>query len=456
MAEYYIIETDYQLSKPVTKLPDAVLNKLQGSKKMLAAPYNIPRGTYTKVYTTSDIHADIYAFSSILFNAGLINEALRIDLSNLFSIRWKPEMKNTILVIVGDIVDGYRAGISVNDDIGDIEIKLHILLFNLRVSARSYNSELRFTIGNHDFHTVIQDADTKANSRDFPEPYDTAMEMREIDILRDSYYGYIDKLYKDYVHPMAKLLFSTRANRRNCLLPFYEACPYACVSIDDEVIFVHASLHGGSHGQYNLTAKLLDIQNRIDRSSLVESITGVANLSDIQFISHVNNNMTYGGPLWTRFYSTSAQNVVCNAVNASPYKMIIVGHCQTNLCGHPGSNMRSILDKPEYQAYSCDTLGGCVLLGCNDPFDTGPRLAFVDISMSMAFTNKGVREEILLLEHDEALKDTRFYNKINRINTIDKSIILVWQSAARGGRRNKKTYKKHKSIRKNGKKSRRH
>jgi len=136
--------------------------------------------------------------------------------------------------------------------------------------------------------------------------------------------------------------------------------------------------------------------------------------------------------------------------------MTIVGHCQTNSCGAAGGNMRSILNKPEYSDHSCDTLGGCVLLGCNDPDDEGPRLAFVDIAMSKAFSNKGFREEILLLEHSKGLQDKRFYNKITRINTIDDSLIPVWQSATKGGRRNKKTHKKRKTLRKRGRKSRRY
>jgi hypothetical protein len=450
-SQYYISAADYVITQPMVELPEGVLAKLHDSRKFLASSYNIPSGKYTKVYTTSDIHADIYAISRILFRAGLTTEDLEADLSNLYTIRWNPAMNHTLLVIVGDIVDGYREGLSVNDPVGDIEIKLHILLYNLRVSAQSYNSELRFTIGNHDYHTVIQDINY-AKDMNLPEPYNTATDPSEIAIIRKSYYGVIDVIYNDYVHPTAKALFGTRANRRNCLLPFYECCPYACITVDNEMIFVHASLHGGPQGQYNLTQKLLEVQEHIDNSGLVATIIG-DNLSNIHFIAHVNTNMTYGGPLWTRFYSKSSQAVVCSVVAASPYKMTIVGHCQTNSCGIAPGNMNSILSKAEYRAHSCDILGGCVLLGCDDPADAGPRLAFVDIAMSRAFSNKGRREEILLLENIEGLQDTRFYNKISRINTIDSTLIDVWQSPARGGRRNKKTHKKRKTLRKCGKKS---
>lgn len=453
--DYYITQTDYVIQPPMMNLPDAVLTKLHDSKKFLSSSYNIPADTYKKVYTTSDIHADIYAISRILFNAGLTTEDLRPDLSNLYDVRWNPVMKDTILVIVGDIVDGYRGGRSVDDATGDIEIKLHIFLFNLRLSARSYDSELRFTIGNHDYHTVIQDADSPGYLQDFPEPYNTATDGTEMHYLRHSYYGLIDNIYKDYVHPTAKQLFRTRANRRNCLLPFYNCCPYVCITIDNEMIFVHASLHGGPSGKYDLTPKLLEVQQQIDNSNDIGTITG-ANLDNIHFIAHVNNNMIYGGPLWTRFYSIGTEAEVCNVITASPYKMTIVGHCQTNQCAMAGNHMQSILDKPEYTAHSCNASGGCVLLGCNDPNDMGPRLAFVDITMSRAFPNKGRREEILLLEHNDALTPVRVYNKITRINTIDDTLIPVWQSPTAGGKRNKKTHKRRKAIKKRGKKSRRH
>lgn len=452
--EYYISTGDYAITNPMTKLPDAVLTKLQNSRKFLSSSYNIPVDKYKKVYTTSDIHADIYAISRILFKAGLTTEDLQVDLSNLYNIRWKPEMKETLLVIVGDIVDGFRGNVSVDDDTGDIEIKLHILLYNLRLSAQSYKSELRFTIGNHDYHTVIQDVQYD-QVQDLPEPYNTATDVSELAILQRSYYSQMNYLYTQYVHPKAKTFFGTRDNRRNCLLPFYECCPYVCITIGDEIIFVHGSLHGGPQGQYNLTQKLLEVQERIDNSTLVDSIIG-NNLSNIHFIAHVNDNMKYGGPLWTRFYSIVSEAIVCDAVTASPYKMTIVGHCQTNYCNDAGGNMNTILNRPEYKAYSCDTLGGCVLLGCKDLADAGPRLAFVDIAMSMVFPNKGVREEILLLENIDTFQDKRFYNKITRINTIDNSLIPVWQSPVRGGRRNKKTHKKRKTIRKRSKKSRRY
>jgi len=460
MEEFCIDAGDYILSNPMTELPTTILTKLHGSKPLLASSYNIPKDKYKKVYTTSDIHADIHTFSKILFKTGLSTEDLQTDLSNLYSIRWNPRMTDTILVIVGDIVDGHRNGKSVSDPTGDIEIKLHILLYNLRLSARSYNSELRFIIGNHDFHTVIQDRQIDRDLN-LPEPYNTITDPIELSLIRRSYYTNMDGFYEAYVHPAAKTLFGNRLNRRTCLLPFYECCPYLCVTIGNEIIFVHASLHGGPKGQYNLTPKLLEIQQQIESSSLTDSITGT-NLSNIHFIAHINEaNVTYGSVIWSRFYSIGTEDDVCSLLVETDYTMTIVGHCPTNMYGKiPGTHMHSILERPTYNDKGCKADGGCVLLGCNDnlnPRDKGPHIAFVDISMSRAFVNKGVREEILLLEHDESFQDTRFYNKISRINTAEdpNDIIVVWQSAVRGGKaaKHSKT-KRRRKIRK--RKSRRH
>jgi hypothetical protein len=39
---------------------------------------------------------------------------------------------------------------------GNIELLLHAYLYNLRIKAQLKNSEIRFTIGNHDYHSLIK------------------------------------------------------------------------------------------------------------------------------------------------------------------------------------------------------------------------------------------------------------------------------------------------------------
>jgi len=159
---FYIGVEDYGIREigNTVVLSKEMLLKINGAKPLLKSPHNIPVGTYDSVYTTSDIHADLVVFSEILFNAGLTIAPLASE-DDIFTVKWNPAKKKTLLVIVGDIIDGKRASpgelYEVSDATGDIELLLHIFLFNLRISARAYGSEVRFTIGNHDFHTVIQE-----------------------------------------------------------------------------------------------------------------------------------------------------------------------------------------------------------------------------------------------------------------------------------------------------------
>ena len=189
MAEF-ILEEDYPIPEtPFTELPEGMLQKLTNAAPILQSSYNIPVDKYTTVYATSDIHADLKAISNILYSAGLITESI-VDTSmrNIFNVRWNPTAKNTLLIIAGDIVDGKRRdGNQVDDPTGDIEVLLHIFLYNLRVSAREVNSELRFTIGNHDYYTVFMH----------------------------------NHILLPYIHDKANELFMTKDYRSACLLPFY-------------------------------------------------------------------------------------------------------------------------------------------------------------------------------------------------------------------------------------------
>jgi hypothetical protein len=122
--------------------------------------------------------------------------------------------------------------------------------------------------------------------------------------------------------------------------------------------------------------------------------------------------------------------------------------------------MRELLGEPRYAG--CDP-GGCVLVGCERPH--GPTLAFVDISMSRAFRSGypndiGRRGDVLLLGHvDDPPTNTRFYNRVLRINGGSSPVdyIQIYPPTAQspdpglpplaGGRRSKKTKKNRKRTR---------
>jgi hypothetical protein len=93
-----------------------------------------------------------------------------------------------------------------------------------------------------------------------------------------------------------------------------------------------------------------------------------------------------------------------------------------NSCGKHGYHAGEILTRPEYTKYNCGGPNGCVVGACGHDTLEGPKLAFVDIGFSRAFSPPGAdersrRSEILELSHDTTLQPLRYYNRIQRIST---------------------------------------
>lgn len=417
-----ITEEDYAKVKPLNSLPDTILEKTGHFWKQANFPHKIDKTLYDEIYVTSDIHADLFKLNRLLSNAGLIDSSPDATRDTILKpINWlKPK---TLLIIIGDLVDGSRDRVSeIPDPIGDIELLLHVFLFNIRQKALQAGSEIRFTIGNHDYHSVV-----KENSDDLPYFYDS------------------------WVHDSAKSFFGSREVRRQCLIPFYLCSPYFIIRIDTELAFVHGGLNS-EEGEYvmEMTDAIVEVQEKLDKFGDFASLTD----QYTKFISATGKSpIEGGGPLWTRFYSYGNPTDVCDTLG-DPFKMVVVGHCQTDTCSK-GATMTGILKNPKFA--SCDG-GGCVLLGC-DKKEGAPSLAFVDISMSAAFRNplfnkkplinsatlnareRERRAELLKFVHDTTLDDSdRYYNKITREkvggNGPNESL-LYWASKAKtaGGKK---------------------
>ena len=419
---FLITEADIALIKPQSQLPQQIIDKLIVAHPKLQAPHKINPAPYSTVYTTSDIHADVCKLNKLLSNAGLIDASGLEELDTINKpIRWlKPKI---MFIIVGDIVDGARGRFSeIYDPIGDIELRLHIYLYNLRIKAQQIGSDIRFTIGNHDHHSVILKSDVG-----------------------------MPAFYNSWVHAKAREFFGSRDIRRACLMPFYMCCPYYILRFGRELAFVHGGLNTNDRaGEYveSLAKDIINIQNKLDSTG------------DFQYLSSENeaflsaeagHQMTKGGPLWTRFYSFGASGNVCDNLG-EPFQTVIVGHCQTDGCTN-GEHMKSIIVGSKFTG--CEK-GGCVLLGCDK--ESGPGLAFVDIAMSSAFrdvlnpfTQKQVsarnnikrtedqrHAEFLKFEHDHTLIGDRYYNKITRVSLEGVySENLYWAAAKKplGGKR---------------------
>ena len=126
---------------------------------------------YTTIYITSNIHADIRKLLQLLIK----EEIIRINLPtfNPYSndIYNKPFIEhiefvnsNTLFIILGDLIDGNNEQntvygkhekYTVDDTQCNFELILHIFLFNMRLKAREKNSEVLFTLGDHDYFNII-------------------------------------------------------------------------------------------------------------------------------------------------------------------------------------------------------------------------------------------------------------------------------------------------------------
>jgi hypothetical protein len=415
----------------LVQLPDLIRAKLAGAKPLLRASHIIERAAYTDVFATSDIHTDLKKLNHLLKGAGIVSAAAPLEVDNIMtqiydggSVEWVPQ--NTLLIIVGDLVDGQRGDEYSIDKHGHIELLLHMYLFNLRIKARAKGSEIRFTAGNHDYHTVIKAPGTL----NFPPP----------------------AFYNTYVHQSAQRYFVSREGRRNCLLPFYNCCPYLFINLENEAVFIHGGLHvrhvsgiiSNSSGVVTAMQAAIDTAGEFSGLGSVEDT--VLSCPDIQG-AYCVTKQEIDSPLWTRWYANRDPGSVCPAIATGPFKMVVVGHCPTGPeFGRGAIHLEAIKSQP---AYGMCREGGCVLVGCESA--TGPSLAFVDIGMSACFRRWPAyvgnltpqqewvgevthRAEFLHFRHDASLSvANRYYNQIIREKVDSEGAhesIVVWAAAA--------------------------
>jgi hypothetical protein len=346
---------------------------------------------YDTVYVTSDIHADFLKFVQILTKNKLIDfkgdiyKTNQVEFSKIITdVKWTGGQK-TLLLILGDIVDGKRrrsddpeGSFEVNDPEGSFELLIHVLIHNIRISARSQQSDVLFTLGNHDFDGIL------INNTSFCEAY---------------------------VHDSAVKFFGSFENRRNALLPFYKNSPYFFITLENtknktEFVFVHASIHkdpGKQNKERNLIDSLKEFQKRLSLTQDFDVIKDQAHVGwFFEMIKHI---------VWNREYSKKS----CPLEEKGP--VVIVGHCIT-------SSLNLIDDFEDYS--KCDHVGsvvneeknGCVSIKCRFHTDNYPHVILVDTASSQAFyetKNETRNVEILKLSHDDQqLLKSRYY-KIERL-----------------------------------------
>jgi len=413
---------------PFTGIPMSILEKIRLMSQLINPVYNIDPQTYPNLFLTSDIHADLEKFTFILHKIGIIDRYYTTHPDNVSMPGYVSTLEELIdfmvnfnvvnesrlaLVIIGDLVDGKRSAhpYEVRDNFGNIEILLHIFIYNLRIKSILRGSNVFFTIGNHDYHTVIN----------------------------DDYNASTDFIYRNYVHTTAKMFFGGVGNRpdigwtnrRNSLLPFYSLSPYLVLGFGVEVICVHGGLHNPGN---NMTDILMRIQHEMYTS---RNYLGVLLRPDVKaFIASERPP----SPIWTRYYSNGTEREVCDSINGDNiFYLTVVGHCPTDTCSRNGGYMQQLegIDRQRCRSIGgTDQDNGCVLFGCKDG-ENAPRLAFVDITMSTAFraqvSDSNRHNEVLLLSHSDKPENegSRYYNIMSSLTSLEPLLInIVWTQQA--------------------------
>ena len=380
--------------------------------------HNINATEYDRAFFTSDIHSDLRKFVQMLKNNRLIGTPILAYEESIYDIvdcEWTGGDR-TILVIIGDLVDGKRIK-SVQDSRGSFEFLLFALLYNLRRKANRVGSEVLFTIGNHEYDSILR-VKRRASS-----------------------------YYKDYVTDEAKHFFNdSNTIRSEALVPFLKTSPYYILSFSTskiEVICVHGGLYSDDGGLIGRGRGGVDLFNSLFKSQ-TKLDSGIDDVDDTfdPFFEEALNTRIYnkaGG-----FCDKLVKDKWGPPNNLSDFLLTIVGHCPTNF------NDRSLeLIQSETIYTGCDGRGGafpvgCVVVDCRHE-DGAPKLAYVDTAMSNAFRPSTEENDIrptqmLLLTHDPALEDDkRYFNKIERVARVGQSGLddapstILYEAPAKSG-----------------------
>lgn len=427
--------------------------KLLAARELFSMNYIIDANKYPTVYITSDIHADYRKFIQILQDANLISRDLDPYTEDIYNPRMITETRwiggpGILVVLVGDIVDGRRkfgwSFSDVDDTRGSFEFLLHAFLHNIRIRALAADSNVIFTIGNHDLESVIAVGNLMTS-------------------------GLGTYLYDTYVHATSKTFFLDRPGvRMGALLQFYRNCPFYFLSIQDGDKREVACVHGGLHGLAGYYGKTLDHSDSLIhiQEEIAKGGDLVINTPKIWYEDDFQRS-PLGNPLWTRLYSTKSGGS-CDLVNALPYSLVVVGHCPT----HNQSLRHTELIATQARFSDCDHGGpgdsspGCILLDCDGAaHDKAPKLAFVDTALSKSqrtppgfalvpdIDNRIRGVQVLRLRHSlEHQINGAFYNVIEKVTqgVAEQLYAEPMIEAAKGGRRStrrRKTYHKFESKR---------
>ena len=338
---------------------------------------------FEHVYITSDIHSDLRKFVQTLVNNGIIeikkSDGTAFDPYSKDDI-YSPELitniiwknNHTLLVIIGDLVDGKRSYTKsgekfykqVDDPEGSFELRLHMFLYNMRIQAMKHNSEVRFTLGNHDIISVL----------------------------------YNKNLYIHYVHDTLQIFYQkNHVYKQNSLIPFYKCSPYLYLALQQkgstqyEIFCVHGGVDSvkNEYGTYEDISWLKIMQkeyiNTIQKTNDITTNTKLSSMFNDGSFAILHDSYLTTNPFYSRMYASSDVETISQRVKSyrdcehipKNINMLVVGHCITNI-GTPKSRLKQFHDSRTIESQCSNK--GCIAYGCKK--DGIYRLVFVDTGMA--------------------------------------------------------------------------
>ena len=435
----YTFDADYFTKKILPVFP----------KQPIRKSHVIQCADFSTIYATSDIHADFRKFVQIVKSLGFVKNEFDPYTDDIYNpdlignVQWTGP-PNTLFLVIGDLVDGRRAygkeDNNPDDPRGSFELLLLAFLYNLRISAIENRSEVIIMLGNHDLTTVVRKAPC-------------------------------DWFYNQFVSKIANRFFGSYMLRRQALLPFYNASPYVLISLhngyEKEIAFVHGSLHSDNESNHyeNFTPAMERFQEAIDsKKAKLEDFLRDEYLPNPNPCDRYGAGQTPSGPLWSRLYSENPDGV-CDKVQDTGYKCIVVGHCPTSFQTTTVNSRFQTLMTTQPETYAnCDNgppeddvkLTGCVMMDCESH---GTKLVFVDVGMSKAqrtptneIHNAHRHVQILRLTHDPRIDSDMYFQTMEGVGTDGRTVLLYGKSTnsnTLGGKRTlkKRNLRKKKSLR---------
>jgi len=326
----------------ITTCTNFILDKTRYYKSYISKN-NIIKMDNKKIYVLSDIHADFPRFIQLLYNSNIIRFNTNIITQEFFhslDILYDFEIidKNFILIIAGDIINGKRPEyyLQTDDITGDYELRLFIFLINMKYKSQNYNSDVLWSLGNHEYFSLLTETENMTRFR-----CDKSLEF-----------------------------YKTDKNRVNILLCFLLVSPYYFLilhheKLDKYILICHAGLNDKT-----------DIIKYIDHQpeNLYKKVNNMDILITKSYYKDLNNY---------NHNELSLNAKICKIVKKYKYDMIIYGHCTIN-------NINELYNKQKHINGCKDKK--CILAICGDK-NIGAKIIFVDIGLSK-FNNYDDRSRI--------------------------------------------------------------